>query len=225
MQVKLISLTQSCIFNEDKSQYLSPEELIVYIARVSNPSNQLNTETSDKLLNYLIKNKHWSPFEMVDMCVEIVTSRAIAAQILRHRSFSFQEFSQRYANVTEFEPVELRRQAVINRQSSSETFDPLINDNGYNKRASEKISQHIKDSETLYKELLLVNVAKECARMVLPLTTQTKIYMKGSIRSWIHYLQVRLDPHTQLEHRLVAEQIQSLMTVNFPNITKALHHV
>lgn len=225
MQVKLISLTQSCIFNEDKSQYLSPEELIVYIARVSNPSNQLNTETSDKLLNYLIKNKHWSPFEMIDMCVEIVTSRAIAAQILRHRSFSFQEFSQRYANVTEFEPVELRHQAVTNRQSSSETFDPLINNNGYNKQASEKISQHIKDSQTLYKELLLVNVAKECARMVLPLTTQTKIYMKGSIRSWIHYLQVRTDPHTQLEHRLVAEQIQSLMTVNFPNITKALHHV
>src|SRR3970282_1422533 len=116
MNIKLVSITKSLI--EEKE--ITAEELIVYIARVSNPSNQLNTETSDKLISYLIKNRHWSPFEMVDMTVEIVTSRAIAQQILRHRSFSFQEFSQRYAEVTEFDPVQIRKQADKNRQSSTD---------------------------------------------------------------------------------------------------------
>ena len=125
MKVKLVSLTKSLV--EEKE--LSAEELIVYVARVSNPSNQLNSETSDKLIAYMVKNKHWSPFEMCDMTVEIVTSRGIAQQILRHRSFSFQEFSQRYAEVTDFEAVQLRKSGTTNRQSSSEVFDPIIDGN------------------------------------------------------------------------------------------------
>lgn len=216
MNVKLVSVTESYV--EEKQ--MTPEELIVYIARVSNPSNQLNSETSDKLLAYLIKNKHWSPFEMVDMTVEIVTSRAIAQQILRHRSFSFQEFSQRYATATEMEPVQLRKQAISNRQSSTEEFDPTMF--GCDLHASELIANHIKMGEKLYDGLIKEGIAKECARMVLPLTTQTKIYMKGSIRSWIHYLQIRCDSHTQLEHRQIANAILLIFQASFPNISKAL---
>lgn len=197
---------------------LSPEELIVYVARVSNPSNQLNSETSDKLISYLIKNKHWSPFEMVDMTVEIVTSRGIAQQILRHRSFSFQEFSQRYAEVTDFEEIQLRRQADKNRQSSSDELDESLLFHFTN-----QINQHIKASDILYREMIEKGVAKECARFVLPITTQTKIYMKGSVRSWIHYLQIRCDQHTQLEHRLIALAICDHFKTAFPNISKALN--
>lgn len=210
MNVKLVSITQSDLAEKK----LSPEELIVYIARVSNPSNQLNTETSDKLLSYLIKNKHWSPFEMVDMCIEIVTSRGIAQQILRHRSFSYQEFSQRYAEVTDMEPIQLRGQADKNRQSSSdEITDDLI---------MKAVQMHIKASEEIYQKLLANGIAKECARFVLPITTQTKIYMKGSIRSWIHYLQIRCDQHTQLEHRQIALSALEIFKNQFPNISKAL---
>ena len=215
MQVKLVSLTKSLV--EEKE--LSAEELIVYVARVSNPSNQLNSETSDKLIAYMVKNKHWSPFEMCDMTVEIVTSRGIAQQILRHRSFSFQEFSQRYAEVTDFEVVQLRKSGTTNRQSSSEVFDPIIDGNI---EASRLIENHLKESEDLYKSLLNAGVAKECARFVLPLTTQTKIYMKGSVRSWIHYLQIRCDGHTQLEHQQIGLAILDIFKTNFPNISKAL---
>lgn len=223
MQVKLVSLTNSMV--EEKQ--LTPEELIVYVARVSNPSNQLNSETADRLIAYLVKNKHWSPFEMVDMTVEIVTSRGIAQQILRHRSFSFQEFSQRYAEVSDFEPIQLRQKAQTNRQSSSEAFDPeLLTDaegmGTTGQLASVEIQKHIQASETLYKNLLHSGVAKECARFVLPITTQTKIYMKGSIRSWVHYLQIRCDEHTQLEHRQIALAILDVFKSNFPNIAKAL---
>lgn len=217
MNVKLVSVTKSLI--EEKQ--LSPEELIVYVARVSNPSNQLNSETSDKLIAYMVKNKHWSPFEMCDMTVEIVTSRGIAQQILRHRSFSFQEFSQRYAEVTDFEAVQLRKAGTTNRQSSSEVFDPIIDGNV---EASRLIENHLKESENLYKSLLNAGVAKECARFVLPLTTQTKIYMKGSIRSWLTYLNIRLDTHTQLEHRQIAVEIADIFTAQFPNITRALNN-
>lgn len=234
MNVKLISLTQSLIAEQTliAEQSLTPEELIVYIARVSNPSNQLNTETSDKLINYLIKNKHWSPFEMVDMTVEIVTSRAIAQQILRHRSFSFQEFSQRYAKVTEIEPVLLRKQAESNRQSSSENIEWSEDDTikisdasygaGTHMHPEDAIAAYIRMGQELYSGLLSLGVAKECARMYLPLTTQTRIYMKGSIRSWIHYLQIRCDEHTQLEHRYIASQILDIFDTEFPNICKAL---
>lgn len=214
MNVKLVSVTQFLV----EGVKLNAEELIVYIARVSNPSNQMNTETSDKLISYLIKNKHWSPLEMCDMTVEIVTSRAIAQQILRHRSFSFQEFSQRYSEVTEFEKVQIRKSGSTNRQSSTEEFDPEM----YGINSSKVIESHLRASEILYKDLLEKGVAKECARMVLPLTTQTKIYMKGSIRSWIHYLQIRCDPHTQLEHQEIANEILQIFMDNFPNISHAL---
>jgi len=215
MKVKLVSLTKSIIEGKE----LSPEELIVYTARVSNPSNQLNFETSDKLISYMVKNKHWSPFEMCDMTVEIVTSRGIAQQILRHRSFSFQEFSQRYAEATEFEDIELRKNGTTNRQSSSEVFNPFLYENI---EASKLIENHLQESEKLYKSLLEVGVAKECARFVLPLNTQTTIFMKGSIRSWIHYLQIRCDGHTQLEHQQIAFSILDIFKTNFPNISIAL---
>ena len=196
---------------------LSAEELIVYVARVSNPSNQLNSETSDKLIAYMVKNKHWSPFEMCDMTIEIVTSRGIAQQILRHRSFSFQEFSQRYAKVNDMEAVQLRYQAYKNRQSSS---DALTGEDAeyFEKRVQEVINL----TQEVYSEMLDKNVAKECARFVLPIITQTKIYMKGSIRSWIHYLQIRCDAHTQLEHRQIALAILEIFKAIFPNISKAL---
>lgn len=220
MQVKLVSLTNSLIQEEN----LQPEELIVYIARVSNPSNQLNKDTAPKLLAYLVKNKHWSPFEMVDMTVEIITSRAIAQQILRHRSFSFQEFSQRYAKATEFEPVQIRKQAKKNRQSSTEFFNPpIVNDEfGAQQLASLVIIDHIEKSNVLYQKLLFAGVSKECARMVLPLTTQTRLYMKGSVRSWIHYLQIRCDSHAQLEHQQIALAIKEIFKKNFPSISEGL---
>lgn len=214
MRVALISLTRPTLI---EGRELTPEELITYIARVSNPSNQMNTETADKLIRYLAKNKHWSPFEMVDMTVEIETSRGIAQQILRHRSFSFQEFSQRYAAVTDMEPIQLRYQAATNRQSSTEQVEAHKL-----KIYQGQINSIVEQSQHLYKQMLDEGVAKECARFILPITTQTKIYMKGSIRSWIHYLQIRTDPHTQLEHQQIALEILSIFASNFPNIHKAI---
>lgn len=222
MKTKLVSITQP-VLEELTNLSATPEDLIVYTARVSNPDNQLNLESAPRLLNYLIKNKHWSPFEMVDMTVEIQTSRAIAAQIIRHKSFSFQEFSQRYSAVTEFEPVEIRQQADKNRQSSSEVFDPNVQYYGDDDfKASLLIEMHLQDSQQLYNNLLKAGVAKESARMVLPFTTQTTLYMKGSIRSWIHYLEIRADQHTQKEHRLIAESIKEIFIQNFPNTAEAL---
>lgn len=213
MKTKLVSITKSLI--EEKP--LSAEELIVYVARVSNPINQLNTETAYRLIRYMVKHHHWSPFEMVDMTIEITTSRAIAAQILRHRSFSFQEFSQRYSKATDFEPIELRKAGATNRQSSLDKVDDSLNE-----AARKLIENHLKEGSRLYNELIDAGVAKECARMVLPLTTQTRIYMKGSIRSWIHYLQVRCDQHTQLEHQEIAFEIKDIFKQHFPIISEAL---
>lgn len=211
METKLISITKSLIAEKE----LTAEELIVYTARVSNPSNQLNTESSEKLLNYMVKNKHWSPFEMVDMTIEITTSRGIAQQILRHRSFSFQEFSQRYSEATSFEEVEIRKAGATNRQSSQEVFNP----NDVNKR----VESHLIEAARLYSDLIDLGVAKECARFILPITTSTTIYMKGSIRSWIHYLQIRTAEETQLEHRKVALEILDIFKLNFPIISKSLN--
>lgn len=230
MEVKLVSLTKSLVEEAD----LTPEELIVYIARVSNPENQLNKESSDKLLKYLIANKHWSPFAMCDMTVSIKTSRAIAAQILRHKSFDFQEFSQRYGIVNEFEPVELRKQAGKNRQGTDGgEFNPEMcadsdgspmyyNTDGSPSHASDRIQAYILEGEYLYNELLKKGIGKEVARMILPLTTTTKIYMKGSIRSWIHYLEIRTEEHTQKEHQDVALEIEKIFKQHFPNVAKAL---
>lgn len=227
MKVELVSLTSSVI----NGKALTAEDLIVYIARVSNPSNQDNLETAPRLINYMIKNKHWSPFEMADMTVKIVTSRAIAQQILRHRSFSFQEFSQRYSEVVNLEPIGFRLKADKNRQSSSEIINleeiklssSTQDDIGvFGDNMKEIVAEYLNSSRKIYNLLLEKGVAKECARMLLPLTTQTVLYMKGSIRSWIHYLQVRDDEHAQLEHQLIAKEIKAIFLKSFPYISEAL---
>ena len=190
------------------------EDLVAYMARVSNPANQNNKETSAKLLQYLVRNKHWSPFEMVSACVEIETTRDIGRQILRHRSFAFQEFSQRYAEVNQFETGECRLQDTKNRQNS------LINEDRELADVWEKGQQQlIQDSTQLYQWALNNGIAKEVARKVLPEgLTGSRMYMTGTLRSWIHYLQVRLDPSTQKEHREVAEKILVALQKDFPNI-------
>ena len=209
MNVKLVSVTKPEVEGIDNA-----EDIIAYCARVSNPTNQMNTETAPRLLRFLIKHKHWSPFELANMCVEIQTSRAIAAQILRHRSFSFQEFSQRYSKATEMEPLELRAPAEKNRQSSSE----IIQDEYFNKMAA----AFLEGSKQMYDQLIAAGVAKECARMILPLNTQTTMYMNGSIRSWIHYIDLRTEENTQKEHREIAEAVKSIFIENFPTVSEAL---
>jgi len=194
------------------------EELITYMARVSNPANQNNTETSQRLIRYLIENKHWSPFEMVNMCVEIETTRSVAAQILRHRSFSFQEFSQRYAEVTA-EPVlpQLRRQDTKNRQNSIDDLDSM--EVAY---LQQQIVDHFDEGVALYDRLLEAGVAKECAREVLPLATPTRLYMNGTIRSWIHYCQLRCANGTQKEHQIIARGVWKLLEEHVPNVCVSL---
>ena len=193
------------------------ESLIAYMARVSNPDNQDNPE-SERLIRYLIKHKHWSPFEMVNMCVQIETTRSVAAQILRHRSFSFQEFSQRYAQVTEPAVIpQLRRQDTKNRQNSIDNLDPVTVD-----EFNIKINSLFELSESLYNEMLVAGVAKECARDILPLSTPTKLYMNGTLRSWIHYIDLRTANGTQLEHKLVAEDAKRIFQEQFPLISKAI---
>ena len=208
MNVSLVSITQPF------SNLDSAEDIIAYCARVSNPENQKNVETAPRLLKFLIKHGHWSPFEMVDMTVEIKTSRAIAAQILRHRSFSFQEFSQRYSEAQSLEKLELRKQADKNRQSSSEAFQ--------DSQLHAKVREHLAKSLSLYKNLISKGVAKESARMILPLTTETTIYMKGSARSWIHYIDLRTKENTQKEHREIAEECKNIFKQNFPTTSEAL---
>lgn len=194
------------------------EDLVAYMARVSNPTNQNNKETSAKLLQYLIRNKHWSPFEMVSACVEIETTREIAHQIIRHRSFAFQEFSQRYAEVNQFETGECRLQDHKNRQNS------LLNEDRELADMWEKGQKRIiEESSQLYQWALVNGIAKEVARKVLPEgNTMSRMYMTGTLRSWIHYLQVRLDPSTQKEHREVAEKILVALQKDYPNILEVL---
>lgn len=220
MRVKLISVTNSVIFNS--GNVMNAEQLLVYIARVSSPANQTNMDTADKLLRYLIRNKHWSPFDMVNLCVEVQTSKAIAIQILRHWSIKPQEFSQRYAEVTEVEPIELRRQAETNRQGGEEVFDPVITLGNTTGLASTAIDSYIELGKRLYKLLLEAKVAKECARMILPMASTTTLYLNGSIRSWIHYLEQRTDKHAQKEHRLVAAEVRRIFAEQFPNVIKAI---
>jgi thymidylate synthase (FAD) len=216
MNVKLVSTTKPNIEGLNKA-----EDIIVYCARVSNPNNQLNVDTGDKLLKYCIKHGHWSIFEQVDMTVEIKTSRAIAAQILRHKTFSFQEFSQRYAEIQDFENIELRAQGKTNRQVGDEIINPELEDG----LANDLIQEHIEYSKSLYDRLINTGVARECARMVLPLNVQTTLYMKGNIRSWIHYLQLRTKEDTQKEHRLIAEEIKKIFINEFPIISSAIFEV
>jgi thymidylate synthase (FAD) len=211
MKVSLVSISNPMINN-----IKTAEELIVYTARVSNPSNQLKTETAPKLLKYCLDNKHFSIFEMADMCVEIKTSRAISAQILRHRSFTFQEFSQRYAEVSQFETYPARRQDIKNRQNSLD--DMSEEDKKWFLQAQEEI---ISISNAKYHTAIGMGIAKEQARFLLPLSTQTTLYMKGNLRSWITYLDVRCDPSTQLEHREIAQEIKKIFTEQFPVIAEA----
>ena len=205
-QVKLISVTPDA------------EKTIAYCARVSNPSNQDNPE-SEKLIRYLIKHNHWSPFEMAHVVIEINTTRAIAAQILRHRSFSFQEFSQRYAAVSHLDtakPPVLRMQDPKNRQNSTDTLDPQIARN-----YKWQIASLYEQTQTLYQKMVSEGVAKECAREILPLGTPTRLYMAGSVRSWLHYVDLRSANGTQKEHQTIALQCSEVLTSCLPMVMKA----
>ena len=194
------------------------EELIAYCARVSNPANQNNTQTASRLLKYLIKHRHWSPFEMANMVVEIKTSRAIAAQILRHRSFSFQEFSQRYAEVESIpSPPYLRRQDTKNRQNSIDDLDVRTKLYWQN-----EIDELYQKSQDVYQRMLKQGIAKECAREVLPIGSDTTLYMNGTIRSWLHYIDLRAAPETQLEHRRIAQGCKMLINDNMPDVYEAM---
>ena len=195
------------------------EALIGKIARVSNPKNE-NNPNVEGLLKYLIKHKHWSPFEMASMCVEIHTTRAISPQILRHRSFSFQEFSQRYAIPTDsFATVQpkLRRQDTKNRQNS---IDDLAEETI--EYYDERIDNHFRQSVELYESLLHSGVAKECARSVLPLNTVTRLYMSGTIRSWLHYCDLRCANGTQEEHKQVADSVMEILLEQLPTVSRAM---
>lgn len=192
---------------------MNAEEYLIYCARVSS-DERVNNDTAPKLMSYLIKHGHWSPFEMISIGVEIETSRAIAQQMLRHRSFSFQEFSQRYARVVDIEPVQLRQQAETNRQSSTAPVqDATLQDEVY---------AHINDSMLLYDRLLDEGVAKECARMVLPSTTQTTVVMHGTLRSWIHFFNKRCSEHAQQEIQDIAYAARDKISKVCPWTAKAL---
>jgi len=205
-----------------KLVWITPEaeEVISYCARVSNPQNQSNTNTAPKLLKYCINNRHWSIFEMANMCVEINTTRAISAQILRHRSFSFQEFSSRYQDVgilgSSVVP-HLRRQDIKNRQNSVDDFDTESLQKYYR-----RIGTLFEEAEHLYKEMISEGVTKECARNILPLSTPTRIYMQGTIRSWITYIALREKNGTQAEHKAVAKDIKTIFCGQLPTISEAL---
>ena len=209
--VKLVSITPDA------------EKTMAYIARVSNPSNQNNDDFSG-LLKYCIKHQHWSVFEQSSMTLEIETSRAIAAQILRHRSFTFQEFSQRYADtnlIANKIPVPaLRKQDLKNRQNSTDDLDEFVKQD-----IEMTITAHFNNAEKLYKRMLEAGVAKECARMVLPLATPTRLYMTGSCRSWVHYINLRSAHGTQKEHMDIAESCRKVFTEQFPIVSKALEWV
>ena len=208
MNVKLVTVTPKA------------EETMGYVARVSNPKNQDNPKVAG-LLSYCIKHGHWSVFEQAHLTVEIETTRGLAAQILRHRSFTYQEFSQRYADSSMLSKViplpELRRQDDKNRQNSIDDLDPfLVQDFDL------KMQRHFVEGMKLYKEMLDAGVAKECARFVLPLATPTKLYMTGSVRSWIHYINLRSAHGTQKEHMEIAENCRSIFNEQFPIVAEAL---
>ena len=208
MNVKLISVTPDA------------EKLMGYCARVSNPNNQ-DSDNYAKLLAYCIKNQHWSIFEMASMNLEINTTRGIAAQILRHRSFNFQEFSQRYADTTllaEDIPVfELRRQDNKNRQNS---IDDISDETKV--KWNVQIREHFAKAKAIYDGMISDGIAKECARFVLPLATPTRLYINGNIRSWIHYIELRSSNGTQKEHRLIAEEAKIIFSEQFPTVSEAL---
>ena len=211
MNVKLITLTPKA------------EETMGYIARVSNPKNQENPKVAG-LLSYCIKHGHWSVFEQAHMTIEINTTRGLAAQILRHRSFTFQEFSQRYADSSllgdNIPLFEIRRQDEKNRQNSIDDVDPFLI-----QKYEVKIEKHFKQAMKIYQEMLKDGIAKECARFVLPLATPTRLYMTGSIRSWIHYIDLRASHGTQKEHTEIVNRIKSIFVDELPVVSEALEWV
>jgi thymidylate synthase (FAD) len=212
--VNLVSMTTPTAYSDCHSA----EEFIAYAARVSNPGNQNNAETAPKLLKYLIREGHWSPFEMVSMTIEIKTTRDIAKQILRHRSFSFQEFSQRYAEADEFTTREARLQDPKNRQNSVETEDRELAE-WWNMAQKELIQK----SKLVYQTALDHGIAKEQARAVLPEgNTVTTLYMAGTLRSWIHYCQLRMGNGTQKEHAMIAKTCWNIIEGHFPSVVEAL---
>ena len=199
-----------------------PEQTMAYIARVSNPNNQDN-ENYAGLLRYCIKHQHWSVFEQSSMTLEIETTRGLAAQILRHRSFTFQEFSQRYADsnlLGEIELPELRRQDTKNRQNSIDDLEPAVVE-----KLEKQMNTLFSSSLALYNQMLESGVAKECARFVLPLATPTRLYMTGSCRSWVHYINLRSAHGTQKEHMEIAEACRKVFTEQFPSVSEALEWV
>lgn len=222
-EVNLVAITQPRVIDTSTPmrRELTPDQFIAYVARVSNPSNQMNTETADKLVRYLIRNNHWSPLELISLVIEITTPRDIARQILRHRSFSFQEFSQRYADPTEdlgFVTREARLQDPKNRQNSIETNDRELEREW---RSRQKFIQEI--TKENYDWAIQNGVAKEQARVVLPEgLTMSKIYMCGTLRSWIHYVQLRVENGTQKEHMEVARKCKDILMENFPSIRSVL---
>ena len=207
MDVKLVNITPDA------------EKTMAYIARVSNPNNQDNEKFAG-LLKYCINHNHWSVFEQSSMTLEIETTRAIAAQILRHRSFTFQEFSQRYADSTKLGEIpipDLRKQDLKNRQNSTDDLDSFVK-----QKLELQMNTLFSSATALYQQMLEEGVAKECARMVLPLCTPTKIYMTGSCRSWIHYIDLRSAHGTQKEHMDIAEACRKVFTEQFPTVSEAL---
>ena len=215
MNVKLVSYSKpSEDFRKEGLENL--QDLIAFCAKVSNPNNQINSETSEKLIKYLIKHKHWSPLEMVNACLEINTTRDIAHQIVRHRSFSFQEFSQRYANPKEMGDMFIHREARLqdekNRQNSVEVDDQLLQDQW--NAMQQRVIEH---SKLAYDWALAHNIAKEQARVVLPEgNTKTRLYMNGNIRSWVHYIELRSANGTQKEHMDIAKECATIIAGIFP---------
>lgn len=213
MNVRLISITQPVL---PEMEGATPEELIIYIARVSSPE-QIRHETAPKLLRYLLEHKHLSPFDMVDMTVEVETSRAISAQMTRHWSFDFQEFSQRYAEVQGFEVYEARRQDPKSRQNSVDDLPAET------RKWFREAQVHAQESaREAYREALARGIAKEQARFLLPMSAATKLYMKGSVRSWIFYLSTRTHWTTQREHRDVASAVRAVFAAKFPHTIEAM---
>ena len=211
MNVKLISVSPDA------------EKHMAYCARVSNPNNQENDKYAG-LLRYCIKHQHWSIFEQAFMTIEINTTRGLAAQILRHRSFTYQEFSQRYADsslLSDNIPLpKLRKQDEKNRQNSTDDLDPMLVQD-----LEIRMQKYFKDGMELYKKMLDLGVAKECARFVLPLATPTRLYMSGSVRSWIHYIELRSGHGTQKEHMDIANACKSIFTEQFPTVAEAMEWV
>jgi thymidylate synthase (FAD) len=210
--VRVISVTKPVATELD---HLDQEDIIAYCARVSNPNNQMNLDTMPKLLKYLQDHKHWSPFEMSHVTIEIDTSRGIAPQILRHRSFSFQEFSQRYQSVSDdgIMIYAARRQDLKNKQNSIDDLPDAIKSEWEDRQL-----QNWKSSFEHYTWALDNGIAKESARFVLPLGSKTRLYMSGSVRSWLHYISVRTDPSTQKEHRDIALACKESLREYFPNL-------